>query len=542
MNLSQRPGSREPGLFVFAPAQRARCATPSPGKSDAKGEQTPGVLNSLAMHGFSASRPTPPAPSASGSAHRPSLDPPFGNVLEMIGRTPMLEFRKMDVGRSGCRLFGKMELLNPAGSIKDRIGLSMITAAERDGRLNPNPPPGMPMPTIIEGTAGNTGLGLTLVARQRGYSVKVVMPDKMSQEKIQHLRAMGAEVILTRSDVQKGHPEYYQDLAASLATKIPNAVYINQFGNPDNPRAHFEGTGPEIWEQMQAVGGIDALVCGVGSGGTLSGVAKFLKQMNPNIKIILSDPAGSILWPLVNEGKRVEPGSWLVEGMGEDFVPEICDLKLVDEAIGVTDGEAFFASRELLAKEGVLAGSSTGCLVHAAMVYCRRQTQPQNVVTFVCDSGAKYLSKMYNDFWMIDNGFIKRPKANDLRDLIARRHDLGEDYTLSETDPIRQAIKRMGLYGVSQMVVTDKHRKVSGILDEGDILLAVQADAEAFERPVSDFMTRRLETVRPDAPVSSLHPIFRADRVAIVVDAKGQFFGLITKIDMINYLRSQLIR
>jgi cystathionine beta-synthase len=454
----------------------------------------------------------------------------------------MLELTKLDLGKGGARLFAKLEHMNPAGSIKDRIGLSMIEGAEKDGRLNPK---GNPPPTIIEATAGNTGLGLALVARQRGYTLKVVVPDKMSQEKIQHLRAMGAEVILTRSDVEKGHPEYYQEVAAALAAKTPNSYYTNQFGNTDNPRAHYETTGPEIWKQMESVGGVDAIVCGVGSGGTLSGIAGYLREKNPNVKVVLADPAGSILAPLVNEGKKVRPGSWLVEGMGEDFVPDICDLKLVSEAVAVSDAESFFAARELLAKEGVLAGSSSGCILHAALVYCRKQSvgaRPMNVVTLICDSGAKYLSKMFNDFWMMDNGFIKRDRTGDLRDLIARRHDHGEDHTLMDTDPIRQAIKRMAMYGVSQMVVTDGDGRVVGILDEGDILLGVHTDTEAFERPVSDYMTRRVETVSPDAPVSTLMPIFRADRVAIVVDKGGSFFGLITKMDMIHYLRAQLIR
>jgi cystathionine beta-synthase len=465
----------------------------------------------------------------------------------MIGNTPILELAKLDTGKAKCRLFAKMEYMNPAGSIKDRIGLFMIEGAERDGRLNPK---GNPPPTIIEATAGNTGLGLALVARQRGYTIKVVVPDKMSQEKIQHLRAMGAEVILTRSDVEKGHPEYYQDMAAALAKRTPNSLYTNQFGNLDNPRAHYETTGPEIWKQMQSVGGVDAIVCGVGSGGTLSGLGRYLKEKNPNCKVVLADPAGSILAPLVNEGKQIKPGSWLVEGMGEDFIPDICDMKLIDDAVTVSDSESFYAARELLAKEGVLAGSSTGCILHAALVFCRKQTKPLNVVTLVPDSGAKYLSKMYNDFWMMDNGFIKREKTGDLRDLIARRHDLGEDHTLLDTDPIRQAIKRMQMYGVSQMVVTEAVQggngkgRVVGILDEGDILLGVHTDADSFERPVSDFMTRRVETISPEAPVAALMPIFRADRVAIVVDKQPphHFYGLITKIDMINYLRSQLIR
>jgi cystathionine beta-synthase len=246
-----------------------------------------------------------------------------------------------------------------------------------------------------------------------------------------------------------------------------------------------------------------------------------------------------MLHPLVNEGKRVEATSWLVEGMGEDFVPDICDIDLPDEAIPVTDEEAFIAGRELLAKEGVLAGSSTGCLVHAALAWSRRQTTPQNVVTLACDTGGKYLSKFFNDFWMIDNGFIKREKQNNLRDMIARRHTLQEDYTLSDTDPLKLAIKRMQMYGVSQMTVMDPRDRVTGIIDESDILLAVLSDEKAYDKPVSDFMTRRLETIRPEAPIEALLPIFRADRVAIVVGADGTYYGLITKIDMINYLRQQ---
>ncbi|MBY0261723.1 MAG: cysteine synthase family protein, partial [Phycisphaerales bacterium] len=349
------------------------------------------------------------------SAH--ATAPVFSNVLEMIGNTPMLELKRLDTG--SCRLFGKMELANPAGSIKDRIGLSMIEAAERDGRLNPKADP---RPTIIEATAGNTGLALALVGKQRGYSITFVMPDKMSQEKIQHLRAMGATVILTRSDVERGHPEYYQDVAAALAKRTPNSLYVNQFGNPDNPKAHYDHTGPEIWAQLEPHGGVDAFVCGVGSGGTLSGVGKYLREKNPKVKLVLADPVGSILAPLINENKKVKPGSWLVEGMGEDFIPDICDLSLVSEAIAVSDAEAFHAARELLAREGVLSGSSTGCILSGALTFCRKQPKPaggrpMNVVTLICDSGAKYLSKMFNDFWMLDNGFIKRETTNDLRDL-----------------------------------------------------------------------------------------------------------------------------
>ncbi|MFO0783990.1 MAG: pyridoxal-phosphate dependent enzyme [Phycisphaerales bacterium] len=459
-----------------------------------------------------------------------SRAPVFGNVLQMIGNTPMLELTKLD--RGPCRLWVKMENQNPGNSIKDRIAVTMIEAAERDGRLKPGG-------HIIEATAGNTGLALALVAGQKGYHLTVVVPDKMSDEKISHLRAMGAEVVLTRSDVAKGHPEYYQDVAARIARERPGTFYVNQFGNEANPDAHYTTTGPEIWEQME--GKVDAFVAGVGSGGTVSGVGRYLKEKNPNCQIILADPAGSILAPLVNEGKHVEPGSWLVEGIGEDFVPSICDLKLVSKAYSVTDAQAFHTARELLQKEGVLAGSSVGTLLHATLQYCREQKQPKRVVTLICDSGAKYLSKMFNDFWMMDNGFIERPKTGDLRDLIARRHLDREDYTLTPDLPLQQAIKRMRLYNVSQMVVLDQHDQVQGIIDESDVLLALLDDPKGSgNRPVRDFMTSRLETVKPSDTPSSLLPIFRADRVAIVKDSSA-FYGIITKIDLINYLRKQLL-
>ncbi len=456
--------------------------------------------------------------------------PVYGNVLEMIGNTPMLELKRLDTGP--CRLFVKMESMNPGNSIKDRIAVTMIEAAERDGRLKPGG-------HIVEATAGNTGLALALVAGQKGYTLTVVVPDKMSDEKISHLRAMGAEVVLTRSDVAKGHPEYYQDVAARIASERPNTLYVNQFANPANALAHETTTGPEIVAQMG--GKVDAFVCGVGSGGTLSGVGRVLRKANPACELILADPAGSILAPLVNEGRHVDPGSWLVEGIGEDFVPSICDLKLVTKAYTVTDADAFHTARELLRKEGVLAGSSVGTLLCATLRYCREQTQPKNVVTLICDSGAKYLSKMFNDFWMMDNGFIDRPKTGDLRDLIARRHLDREDYTLTPQIPLQQAIKRMRLYNVSQMVVLGPNDRVQGIIDESDVLMALLADPKgAATRPVSDFMTSRLETVKPSARVEDLIPVFRADRVAIVEDEKA-FYGIITKIDMINYMRKQLL-
>ena len=278
------------------------------------------------------------------SAKQHTMAPVFGNVLEMIGNTPMLQLQRLDTGP--CQLFVKMENLNPGGSIKDRIAVRMVEAAERSGKLKPGG-------TIVEATAGNTGLALALVAAQKGYKLVVVVPDKMSDEKISHLRAMGAEVMLTRSDVGKGHPEYYQDIAARIANERPNHFYTDQFSNPANPATHYDTTGPEIWEQMG--GKIDAFVAGVGSGGTVSGIGKYLKERNPKLQMVLADPVGSILAPLVNENRKVTPGSWLVEGIGEDFIPDILHLELVDKAYAISDAEAFRTARELLRTEGILA-------------------------------------------------------------------------------------------------------------------------------------------------------------------------------------------
>ena len=469
-------------------------------------------------------------PRRSVVSESPATDfaPVFGNVLEMIGNTPMLELKRLDTGP--CRLFVKMESMNPGNSIKDRIAVYMIDQAEKSGRLKPGG-------RIVEATAGNTGLALALIAAQKGYDLTVVVPDKMSDEKISHLRAMGAEVHLARSDVEKGHPEYYQEVAAAIADADPNAFFINQFANEANPQAHYETTGPEIWGQMD--GDVDAFVAGVGSGGTVSGVGRYLKERNPDVQVVLADPDGSILAPKVNDGLEVKPGSWLVEGIGEDFVPDILDLSLVDTAITVDDGDAFHTARELLRTEGVLAGSSVGTLLEAALRYCRAQTEPKRVVTFICDNGAKYLSKMFNDHWMTDQGFIERDRHDDLRDLIGRRHLEKEDYCLTPDLPLHLAIKRMRMYDVSQMVVLDANEKPLGILDESDVLLAMVHDQDNAKLPVSDFMTRRLEIVAPSASMNDLVPIFRADRVAIVAD-DDHYYGLITRMDLINFLRQRV--
>jgi cystathionine beta-synthase len=446
-------------------------------------------------------------------------------VLDLIGNTPLVEVARMDAGP--CKLFLKLEHQNPGGSIKDRIALSMIEDAERQQKIKPGA-------LIVEATAGNTGLALALVAALKGYRLLLVVPDKMSQEKIFHLRAMGAQIVMARSDVTKGHPEYYQERAADLARRTPGAFYINQFANPANPLAHEESTGPEIWAQMKH--DVDAVVAGVGTGGTITGIARFFAQASPQTEIVLADPEGSILANYVKT-KTVssEVGSWLVEGIGEDFIPPVCDLSRVKKAYSIPDAEAFGVLRTLLKTEGIMAGTSSGTLIAAALRYCREQTKPKRVVTLVCDSGNKYLSKVYNDYWMLEHGFIKRETHGDLRDLISRRHKEHAVATVSADETVTAAYQRMKLYDVSQLPVL-KDGKIIGIVTEEDILLGAYENPEHFRQPVTAVMESNLVTVPPSAPVEKLKEIFERGMVAIVVDG-DEFLGLITRIDLLNWLR-----
>jgi cystathionine beta-synthase len=450
------------------------------------------------------------------------------SVLDLIGHTPMLRVRRLDAGP--CELFLKLESANPGGSIKDRIGLSMIEGAEKAGKIKPGA-------TLVEGTAGNTGLGLALVAQAKGYKLILVVPDKMSREKIFNLKAMGAEVVLTRSDVAKGHPEYYQDLAAKIAEETPGAYFINQFGNPDNPAAHEATTGPEILEQME--GRVDAIVFGCGSSGTMTGLSHFFDRESPNTEFILADPVGSILAQYINEGTlSSKSASWMVEGIGEDFLPTISDFSRVKKAYSISDKESFLTARELLKQEGVLGGSSTGTLLAAALRYCREQTKPKRVVTLVCDTGNKYLSKLYNDYWMLDNGFLDRQPTGDLRDLIMRPYAQRDTVVASPADLLVTAYNRMKLYDVSQLPVLEGE-KIVGIIDESDLLLHVYGDEKRFLDAVSTAMITSLQTLDVKAPIEDLLPVFEHDRVVIVMDGE-RFLGLITRIDLLNYLRRRV--
>ena len=450
----------------------------------------------------------------------------YSNILEMVGETPMLEVTNIDTGP--CRLFLKLELMNPGGSIKDRIGISMIEQAEKRGDIKSGD-------TLVEATAGNTGLGLALAAARKGYHLILVLPDKMSQEKIFNLRAMGAKVVLTRSDVGRGHPEYYQDLGRKIAEE-KGAYFINQFGNPDNPLAHETGTAPEILKQMD--GDLDAIVLGVGSSGTVSGIGKYLAENAPQVDMILAYPVGSVLTNWINKGEMDVGGSWLVEGIGEDFIPDIANFEKVTKAYAISDAESFAAARNLLKREGVLAGSSSGTCLAAALKYCREQTEAKRVVTFACDTGNKYLSKLFNDFWMEDQGFIERENFGDLRDLIGRPHGEQATITVGPTDVLTTAHNRLRNAGFSQLPVMNEGRLV-GIVTEDAIIQFVYGRPELMAAPVGEAMESAFIKLDKVASVNNLVAMLRVQPYVAVLDGE-EFLGLITRSDVLNYLRRQV--
>lgn len=448
-------------------------------------------------------------------------------VIALIGNTPMVRLDAFDTGP--CELFAKLESQNPGGSIKDRMAVAMIEAAEREGKLKPGG-------IMVEATAGNTGIGLALVAAIKGYRLILVIPDKMSHEKIAHAQALGAEIRLTRSDVSPGNPDYYQDMAARIARENPEIYHINQFSNPANPLAHETTTAPEIWQQMEHR--VDAIVCGVGSGGTITGLSRYFARVQPELELVLADPEGSALCSIVHNHAQHKNASYAVEGIGSTCMPSIADFSRVKHAYSISDSESFGMSRELLKRCGILAGSSSGTLLASALRYCREQTKPKRVVTFVCDTGSKYLSKVHSDFWMFDQGFLKHPKTGDLRDLLTRAYENGGVITVKPDDTLLTAFQRMRIADISQVPVMEDGKCI-GVLDESDLLIATHGDTAKFRSAVRDAMSKRLETLQITASMTELYGVLDRGLVALMVD-QDRFAGLITRSDLLSYLRRQL--
>ena len=446
------------------------------------------------------------------------------SLLSLIGDTPLVEIKNIDTGL--CKLYVKMESHNPGGSIKDRTATYIIDQAEKEGSLKPGG-------TIIEATAGNTGIGLALVGILKGYRVLLVIPDKMSLEKVAHLKALGAEVIFTRSDVGKDHPEYYHNIAEGLVKEIPGAFYADQFNNPANILAHEETTGPEIYEQMDK--NIDAFVAGVGSGGTITGVGRYLRKVSPQTSIVVADPIGSVIKDAVKTGSyNYKGGSWFVEGIGEDFIPTNCDLEVIDDAISVSDREAFEAIHILLKKEGILAGSSAGTLFAGAIKWCKNQKETKRVVTLICDTGNKYLSKAYNEKWLIHNDLIIKDSKGYLQDIIAFRADKNQIIYVKPEDTLSTAFNRMNNSDISQLPILEEE-KLIGMITENDILHHC-TNNKGFEKKVSECMQENYVSLQINSSLDDLIELLKENNIAIILNDK-KFVGIITRIDLLAYLK-----
>ena len=441
------------------------------------------------------------------------------NILAGIGKTPLVKLNRITKDIES-RIYVKPEFLNPGGSVKDRIGLAMIEAAERDGLLSPNS-------TIIEATAGNTGVGLALVAAIKGYRCIFVMPDKMSQDKISLLKAYGAEVVITPTSVPPDSPESYNGVADRLSREIPNACRPNQFENPHNPQAHYLTTGPEIWDDSE--GQVEVFVAGMGTGGTISGTARYLKEKNPGIVVVGADPVGSIL-------SGDSPKSYKVEGIGEDFIPKAFNRQLVDEMIRVSDKESFNMARRLAREEGLLVGGSSGTALAAALKYAQRLQKPKYIVVLLPDTGRNYINKIFSDAWMQKNGFWEGKKAGVVRikDVLAEKKGLLPIIAVSPKDTVIRAISLTQDHNISQLPVIDDNIVV-GSLNEASLMQLLHDGVRVAEQEVSAVMGKPLPSLDENTDIAEAYRVLLSGATGIVVKRQDLPLGLITRADLVNY-------
>ncbi|MGE0480198.1 MAG: cystathionine beta-synthase [Phycisphaerae bacterium] len=442
----------------------------------------------------------------------------FNSVLETIGRTPLVRLNRVAEGLA-CPIYAKVEFFNPGASIKDRVARAMIEKAEREGMLKPG------VSTIIEATSGNTGVGLALVAAVKGYRCIFVMPDKMSDEKIRLLRAYGAEVVIVPTNVAPDSPDSYAGVAARLLNEIPHAWQPNQFTNLANPEIHYLTTGPEIWEQTQ--GRVTCFVSGIGTGGTISGVGKYLKERNPNIRVVGADPEGSVL----SGGK---PGPWLVEGIGEDYVPKTFNSQMVDDWVRVSDAESFLAARKLARLEGLLVGGSCGTAVGAALRYAQRLTANDLLVAVLPDTGRNYLSKMYNDDWMREHGYLDTGrKLFVAADLLAMDPER-EVHHLSPEHCMQDAIDLCRDTAISQVPILDHGRSV-GAIQEVTLARLLHEGHDPRAVKLRDIMARPLPEVDDATKVDEIYRLLLSGNTGVLVRRGGRIASIITRIDLVNF-------
>lgn len=456
----------------------------------------------------------------------------YDNILQLIGNTPLVKMPRLARGLKPMVL-AKLEMLNPGGSVKDRIGIRMIEEAERRGLLRKGG-------TIVEPTSGNTGVGLAIAAAIKGYKAVFVMPDKMSAEKIALLKAYGAEVVITPTAVPRESPESYYSVAERLSREIPGGYQPNQYFNQANPQTHYETTGPEIWRQT--AGKIDYFVAGVGTGGTISGTAKYLKEQNPKIRIVGVDPEGSLY-----TGDKVRP--YKIEGVGEDFIPGTVDLSLIDEWVTVSDRDAFLMTRRAVREEGLLVGGSCGMALVGAFEVAKQLDEDKLMVVLLPDSGRNYLSKIYNDAWMRDQGFTERFPTHPLVNDLLHSHKATSDHehpifiTVSASQPVSEAIAQLHAHGISQMPVVGENglgqREIIGSIQERSLLDKIFKNPEVVTAAVEQVMDAPLPTVASDEEVENIFPLFSNATPALVVEENGQPIGIISRADLLEFVAQQ---
>jgi len=452
----------------------------------------------------------------------------YDNVIDAIGNTPMV--RLTTLGReTGASFYAKLEYLNPGNSIKDRISVQMVEDAVAEGKLKPGG-------TIVECTSGNTGMGLAIVAGARGFKAIMVMPDKVSDEKIKALRSFGAKVVTTPTAVSPEDPRSYYSVADRIARETPNCLHTNQYHNQSNPLAHYRSTGPEIWEQMGD--SIDAVVVATGTGGTITGIGRYLKEKKPSIRMVQIDPVGSVLHDYFKTGKVADVfKTYKVEGFGEDFIPSALDVKMIDDSYQVSDQECFLTARELTRKEGLWTGGSGGGAVCGAIKFAKDHPECRNIVIILPDSGSRYLSKVYDDDWLRENSFLdEESRFGTLNDVIAQRK--GGLVTADGNDSFQKVIRLMKKHSISQLPVLESG-KLLGIVSESDLLEALLNDPHSVDAPVADCVDQNYVVVPPDTPVGQLAPIFAEGKVALI-EKDGSIEAVVTKIDLIDHMARQL--
>jgi cystathionine beta-synthase len=448
------------------------------------------------------------------------------NVLHLIGHTPLVKLNRMTEGIKATVL-AKMESLNPGYSVKDRIGVSMVEAAEREGALKPGG-------TIVEATSGNTGIGLALAAAVKGYRCIFVMTEKASVEKVRFLKALGADVVVAPASAKPGTPDYYVEIARRIARETPNSFYPDQYSNPNNPEAHYRTTGPELWEQTE--GRITHFVAALGTGGTISGTGRFLKERNANIRVVGADPYGSVFKTYKETGHTHEVKPYLVEGIGQEIVPANVHMKYVDEIINVTDRDSFELSRRLGREEGIFCGGSTGTTLAAALKVARTLDETAVVVFVVCDTGEHYLTKHHSDEWMKEKQLLEPQKMN--AGLISSTKGMGTGATtprllsVSPAEPVSDVLAQMDKHGVTQVPVIEEGKPV-GSARENRLLAKVLGDRDLLASPVGEVMEQSFPVVDVDTSSAEVTRLLRRNP-AVLVEEFGRITGIITRHDMLD--------